>query len=221
VQIVACRRDAVGGETLNGRVLPAVSQATPMFAHRIGSNHGVSGAPIWINDGDDLTVVGIHDRNIANSSFGAAIVLNDRVRQNVAHWLATALPALAQSAPGTMQVSPARLAEVTPGQTDAAKNCAGWISDKTSFCKRVADQYMESEYPNLKRGAIRIWHSADNILNMVYYPNDIAVGVSFFNMPNFVIVRRHFHPTGTRCEYDFDCLPSGEIIFTKRSCRSS
>jgi Trypsin len=224
LQNIVCGLDASGKETLSGRIMPMIIQTTPIFAHGIGSNHGVSGGPIWINDGDALTVVGIHDRNIDDGKRGAGILLNDHILQSVSNWLRSALPALAQSGSATTQTAAPRFAEaspITPQQSRGAANCAGWISDRDSFCKRVADHYLQSEYPSLKRGALKVWHSSDKILSVVYYPNDIAIGVSFFSMPNFVIVRRHFHPTGPRCEYDFDCLRSGEIVFTKRSCRSS
>jgi V8-like Glu-specific endopeptidase len=224
IQNVVCGVDATGHETMSGRIMPTISQTTPIFAHGLGSEHGVSGGPVWINDGDALTVVGIHERNIGNGSQGAGILLNDRVLQSVTRWLASTLSALAQAGSATTQAAAPGYAEsspITPQQSPGAANCAGWISDRDSFCKRVADHYLRSEYPGLKRGALKIWHSPNKILSVVDYPDGVAVGVSFFSMPNFVIVRRHFHPTGPRCEYDFDCLPSGDIVFTKRKCAAS
>ena len=99
--------------------------------------------------------------------------------------------------------------------------CSGWMSDPESFSKVVADYYLQTEYPTLFGQAEKIWCSADKKMCQVYYPNSVAVGISFVNLPHFVIARRYAHPTGPRCEYDFNCLPSGQLVLKKRRCAPS
>jgi hypothetical protein len=108
-----------------------------------------------------------------------------------------------------------------PTQEQRTGNCPGWMSDPESFSKAVADHYVRTEYPSLSGRAEKIWCRADKKICQVDYSTGIQVGVSFVRLPDYVIARRWAHPTGPRCEYDFDCRPSGELVLTKRSCRPS
>jgi hypothetical protein len=67
----------------------------------------------------------------------------------------------------------------------------------------------------------KIWCDAGNKVCQVDYSTGIGVGVSFVHLPGYVIARRIPHPTGPRCEYDFDCRPSGELVLRKRRCGPS
>jgi hypothetical protein len=100
-------------------------------------------------------------------------------------------------------------------------DCSGWMRDPQSFGKVVADHYLRSEYPSLLGRVTKIWVRADNKICQVYYSTGVAVGVSFVNFPDHVIARRWSHPTGPRCEYDFDCSSSGQLLLKKRSCGPS
>jgi len=115
----------------------------------------------------------------------------------------------------------AGLGQPKPAQEQRKGNCSGWMSDLESFSKVVADHYVRTEYPSLFGRAEKIWCAADKKMCQVYYSTGIQVGVSFVDLPNFVIARRFAHPTGPRCEYDFDCRPSGEVVLRKRNCRPS
>jgi hypothetical protein len=115
----------------------------------------------------------------------------------------------------------AGLGQPTPSQEPRKGNCSGWMADIESFSKAIADHYVRTEYPSLFGRANKIWCSADKKLCQVYYSTGIQVGVSFMDLPNFVIARRFAHSTGPRCEYDFDCRPSGELVLRKRSCGPS
>jgi hypothetical protein len=95
------------------------------------------------------------------------------------------------------------------------------MSDPESFSKVVADHYVRTEYPSLFGRVKKIWVSGDKKITQVYYSTGIAVSVSFVELPNYVIARRWSHPTGPRCEYDFECRPSGELVLRKRSCGPS
>jgi hypothetical protein len=108
-----------------------------------------------------------------------------------------------------------------PAQGQRQGDCSGWMSDPESFSKVVADHYVRTEYPSLVGRAERIWCAADKKMCEVYYSTGIKVGVSFVNLPDHVIARRVEHPTGPRCEYDFDCRPSGDVVLSKRNCRPS
>lgn len=109
----------------------------------------------------------------------------------------------------------------TPTQEQSKGNCSGWMSDPESFSKVVADHYLRTEYPLLVGQAEKIWCRADKKLCHVSYSSGVEVAVSFVSLPRFVIARRVPHPTGPRCEYDFDCLTSGKLVLRKRSCGSS
>jgi hypothetical protein len=100
-------------------------------------------------------------------------------------------------------------------------NCSGWESDPESFSKVVADHYVMTQYPSLIGRAEKIWCDARKIMCIVYYSTGIRVAVSFARTPDFVIARRYEHPTGPRCEYDYDCADSGRLILRKRDCRPS
>ena len=115
----------------------------------------------------------------------------------------------------------AGLGQAAPEQEQRKGNCSGWMSDTESFSKVVADHYLRTEYPSLFGQAKKIWCSGDKKICHVYYSTGVNVGVSFVSLPNYVIARRWAHPTGPRCEYDFDCRPSGELVLRKRSCGPS
>ena len=110
-----------------------------------------------------------------------------------------------------------------PAQVTRKGDCSGWVSDPQSFSKAVADHYMRTEYPllSLFSRAEKIWCSPDKKRCEVDYSNGISVIVSFAHLPDFVIARRIPHPTGPRCEYDFECRPSGGLVLRKRNCRPS
>jgi hypothetical protein len=109
----------------------------------------------------------------------------------------------------------------TPAQGQRQGNCSGWMSDLQSFSKVVADHYVRSEYPSLFGRAEKIWCDVDGKICQVDYSTGIGVGISFVHLPNYVIARRIPHPTGPRCEYDFDCRPSGELVLRTRRCGPS
>jgi hypothetical protein len=98
-------------------------------------------------------------------------------------------------------------------------DCSGWMNNPQSFSKAIADHYVNTEYPTRLRRAYKIGCMHNKICH-VYYTNGITVMVSFANLPNYVIARRVGDPTGPRCEYDFDCLPSGELVLMRLGCGS-
>jgi hypothetical protein len=115
----------------------------------------------------------------------------------------------------------AGLGQATPEQEQRKGNCFGWMSDPESFSKVVADHYLRTEYPSLFGQAEKISCTGNKKNCLVHYPTGVQVVVSFARLPDYVIARRWAHPTGPRCEYDFDCRPSGELVLRKRSCRPS
>lgn len=108
-----------------------------------------------------------------------------------------------------------------PTQEQRTGNCSGWMSDPESFSKVVADHYVRTEYSSLSGRAEKIWCREDKKICQVDYSTGIQVVVSFVRLPDYVIARRWAHPTGPRCEYDFDCRPSGELVLRKRRCGPS
>ena len=114
----------------------------------------------------------------------------------------------------------AGLGQATPEQKRKG-NCSGWMSDPESFSKVIADHYVRTEYPSLFGRVKKIWCAANKKICQVDYSTGVGVVVSFVELPNYVIARRVPHPTGPRCEYDFDCRPSGELVLRKRSCGPS
>ncbi len=195
--IEACERDRQGRESMRGRLFPSILSTTSLILHELATAPSVSGSPIWIEEDGARTLIGLHERRI--SSYGAAALLNDTMRAQITQWMNNTLPP----------------------QGQPRGDCSGWMSDPESFSKVVADHYLRTEYPSLFGQVKKIWVSGDKKITQVYYSTSVAVSVSFVKLPNYVIARRWSHPTGPRCEYDFYCRPSGELVLRKRSCGPS
>jgi len=211
VAIDACGRDERGGETLTGRLLPAITNQTRLVAHDLDTSPSMSGSPLWFEDGGARVLFAIHVRSIDSGRRRAAVLLNDTARAMIAQWTQRTLPALAQSASPPAQI----------GDASSAEGCKGWMSDLQSFSKVVTDHYLRTEYPGFVGMAKSIWCSGDRKQCLVRYSEDMKVGVSFVALPDHVIARRFFHPTGPRCEYDFSCASNGTLSLQKRKCGPS
>lgn len=211
ITIDACGRDERGGETLSGRLLPAITNQTRLVAHDLDTSPSMSGAPLWFDDGGARVLFGIHVRSIDSGRRRAAVLLNDTTRAVIAQWIQRTLPALAQSATPPGQI----------GDAASAEGCKGWLSDLQSLSKAVADHYLRTEYPNDAGQAKTIWCAKDRKQCLVTYSEDMKVGVSFVALPDHIIARRFFHPTGPRCEYDFSCASNGTLSLRKRKCGPS
>jgi hypothetical protein len=87
-----------GGMGGLGRLLPSILTATSLILHGLATAPSISGSPIWIEEEGTRTIVGIHERRISDDRSGrrggAAVLINDAVRAQVAQWMNTALPPL-------------------------------------------------------------------------------------------------------------------------------
>ena len=107
-----------------------------------------------------------------------------------------------------------------PSRTPARKgDCTAWESNRENFAKAVADHYVQTALGVSKVPPARtIWCSREDPTCEVAYLDDLKVMVSFAEVPNYVIARRMEDPFGPRCEYDYDCEPSGKLVLKSRNC---
>jgi len=96
--IEGCDRDRQERESIRGRLFPSILATTRLFLHELATAPSVSGSPIWIEEDGTRTLIGLHERRInvgqSGRSYGAAVLLNDAVRAQVAQWMNNALPPL-------------------------------------------------------------------------------------------------------------------------------
>lgn len=96
--IEACNKDRQGGESIRGRLFPSILATTSLILHELATAPSVSGSPLWIEEEGTRTIVGIHERRInddpSGRRHGAAVLINDDVRSQVAQWMNTALTPL-------------------------------------------------------------------------------------------------------------------------------
>ena len=97
----------------------------------------------------------------------------------------------------------------------AKGDCSGWESDLESFSKAVADHYVRTEIDPTLVGPVSRITCDPGIRCTVDYSNGLSVMVSLTQIPDYVIVRRMFHPTGPRCEYDYACTPQRTVETAK------
>jgi hypothetical protein len=94
-------------------------------------------------------------------------------------------------------------------------DCSGWERDPESFAKRVADHYIRTE---LGREPPLVKHitcgPAD--LCVVDYIDGEGIWVWLDFIPDHVSAQGSGQLEPRR-DYDYDCTPSGELVFTKRS----
>lgn len=97
------------------------------------------------------------------------------------------------------------------GDDTGAVSCSGWLSDKESFSKRVADRYrrdvLKQPPPlvkSIKQGSTVRWE--------VRYADDVLIYVVF--APGFVGARRA--PSGPIRHYNFQCTTSGDLVLAER-----
>jgi len=107
-----------------------------------------------------------------------------------------------------------------PSRTPARKgDCTAWESNRQNFAKAVADHYVQTALGVSKVPPARtIWCSREDPTCEVAYLDDLKVMVSFAEVPNYVIARRMKDSFGPRCEYDYDCEPSGKLVLKSRNC---
>ena len=103
-------------------------------------------------------------------------------------------------------------------------DCSSWEKGSPMlFAKRLADHYIRNELGTEPARLKSVWGFGspagtpmDN--GGIVYTDGREIMVTL-NYPDHVIARRSKpSPLGPRCIYEYDCTPSGELVFTKRSC---
>src|SRR5213594_676190 len=122
---------------------------------------------------------------------------------------------------------PAEQSDDTGGapQKGAKKgDCSSWEKGSPMlFAKRLADHYIRNELGTEPARLKSVWGFGspagtpmDN--GGIVYTDGREIMVTL-NYPDHVIARGSKpSPLGPRCIYEYDCTPSGELVFTKRSC---
>ena len=103
-------------------------------------------------------------------------------------------------------------------------DCSSWEKGSPMlFAKRLADHYIRNELGTEPARLKSVWGFGspagtpmDN--GGIVYTDGREIMVTL-NYPDHVIARGSKPlPLGPRCIYEYDCTPSGELVFTKRSC---
>jgi hypothetical protein len=103
-------------------------------------------------------------------------------------------------------------------------DCSSWEKGSPMlFAKRLADHYIHNELGTEPARVKSIWGFGspagtpmDN--GGIVYTDGREIMVTL-HYPDHVIARGSKPPPlGPRCIYEYDCTPSGELVFTKRSC---
>jgi hypothetical protein len=103
-------------------------------------------------------------------------------------------------------------------------DCSSWEKGSPMlFAKRLADHYIRNELGTEPAQVKSVWGFGspagtpmDN--GGIVYTDGREIMVTL-NYPDHVIARGSKPlPMGPRCIYEYDCTPSGELVFTKRSC---
>jgi hypothetical protein len=103
-------------------------------------------------------------------------------------------------------------------------DCSSWEKGSPMlFAKRLADHYIRNELGTEPARLKSVWGFGspsgtpmDN--GGIVYTDGREIMVTL-NYPDHVIARGSKPPPlGPRCIYEYDCTPSGELVFKKRSC---
>lgn len=103
------------------------------------------------------------------------------------------------------------------GQAPISGSCSGWESDPESFSKRVAEHYVRTvlgQSLSAKR-IVPYWPKSKKGMEVIF-SDDLAVGVSFVKIPDYVIaLRLRAQPPGPPRYYTYSCSPDGNLILTE------
>jgi hypothetical protein len=106
-------------------------------------------------------------------------------------------------------------------QPQRTGDCSGWESDKQSFAKVIADHYVRTQLGREPGAADTIECPSKSPMCAVKYADGTEVWTTTVKVPDHVIARERVQD-GIRCEYDYDCTPNGQVVFTQRGdCRPS
>ncbi|HJU04922.1 MAG TPA: hypothetical protein VJ692_07180 [Nitrospiraceae bacterium] len=104
------------------------------------------------------------------------------------------------------------------GEPQSKGTCSGWESDPESFSKRVAEHYVRTVL-GLPLSAKRIfpyWPASKKGMEVAFSDN-LAVGVSFVKVPDYVIaLRLRAQPPGPARYYTYSCTPEGNLVLNER-----
>ncbi|HEU0209815.1 MAG TPA: hypothetical protein VFQ78_12665 [Candidatus Udaeobacter sp.] len=105
-------------------------------------------------------------------------------------------------------------------------DCSSWESDPRSFAKRIADNYLSTEFDHMPGvvgpAGMSCWASQPNknVSDFCYlhYSDGWNVVVSLSNIPDYVKVRAIEPERKPVCTYSYDCTDAGTLTFTRRGC---
>lgn len=107
----------------------------------------------------------------------------------------------------------------TLGEPQPNVSCSGWESDPESFSKRVAEHYVKTvlgQSLSAKR-IVPYWLKSKNGMEVIF-SDDLAVGVSFVKIPDYVIaLRLRANPPGPPRYYTYVCTSDGNLVLTERA----
>lgn len=104
------------------------------------------------------------------------------------------------------------------GQAPISGSCSGWESDPESFSKRVAEHYVRTVLgqPLHAKRIVPYWPNSKKAME-VTFSDDLAVGVSFVKIPDYVIaLRLRAQPPGPPRYYVYSCTPDGNLVLSER-----
>ncbi len=104
------------------------------------------------------------------------------------------------------------------GQATISGDCSGWERDPESFSKRVAEHYVRTVLGQSLRAQriIPYWPTSKKGMEVIF-SDDLAVGVSFMKIPDYVIaLRLRAHPPGPPRYYTYICTSEGNLVLQER-----
>ena len=105
------------------------------------------------------------------------------------------------------------------GEPQPTVSCRGWEKDPESFSKRVAEHYARTVLGKSMsaRRIVPYYPSGDKRFMEVQFAPDLAVGVSFVKIPDYVIaLRLRAQPPGPARYYTYSCTPDGNLILSEQ-----
>jgi hypothetical protein len=140
----------------------------------------------------------------------------------LAHELAHVIQQGQQGRATELSSAPLSIQRETASPSPARDNsCAGWESDRESFTKRVAEQYVMDALGTTGRGVSLSCFSNNTVCiwTIQTASGTVSVAVSLAQMPGRVIARQVYVTGGTRCEYDYSCTKKGDLILRLLGCQ--
>lgn len=107
----------------------------------------------------------------------------------------------------------------TPQGGNKKGDCSGWERDPQSFCIQLANHYVRTQDHKQPAMAKSVsCPSADQCT--VAYDDGIKISISLKDRPDHVSAMQIDRSglLGSTCIYEYDCTPSGSLVFKERSC---